>query len=74
MTTSGLYGTVVGINDDDTVQLAIAPGVEVKWVLAALRDVASIPVPPVRQVTTRPMTSTATTAAARTIRSSPHSN
>ena len=31
MTTSGLYGTVVGINDDDTVQLAIAPGVEVKW-------------------------------------------
>ena len=47
VTTSGLYGTVVGINDDDTVQLAIAPGVEVKWVLAALRDVASIPVPPV---------------------------
>ena len=36
MTTSGLYGTVVGRNDDDTVQLAIAPGVEVKWALAAL--------------------------------------
>ena len=36
MTTSGLYGTVVGLNDDDTVQLAIAPGVEVKWALAAL--------------------------------------
>ncbi len=43
MTTSGLYGTVVGRNDDDTVQLAIAPGVEVKWALAALRDVASLP-------------------------------
>ena len=43
MTTSGLYGTVVGVNDDDTVQLAIAPGVEVKWAVAALRDVASLP-------------------------------
>jgi len=43
MTTSGLYGTVVGINDDDTVQLAIAPGVQVKWALAAVRDVASLP-------------------------------
>src|SRR5579859_4045561 len=37
MTTSGLYGTVVGRNDDGTVQLVIAPGVEVKWALAALR-------------------------------------
>jgi preprotein translocase subunit YajC len=45
MTTSGLYGTVVGVNGDDTVQLAIAPGVEVKWALAALRDVASLPPP-----------------------------
>ncbi len=43
MTTSGLYGTVVRRNDDDTVQLAIAPGVEVKWALAALRDVESLP-------------------------------
>jgi preprotein translocase subunit YajC len=43
MTTSGLYGTVVGINDDDTVQLSIASGVEVKWALAALRDAASLP-------------------------------
>ncbi|HZE48727.1 MAG TPA: preprotein translocase subunit YajC [Jatrophihabitantaceae bacterium] len=43
MTTSGLYGTVVGMNDDDTVQLSIAPGVEVKWAIAALRDVESIP-------------------------------
>jgi preprotein translocase subunit YajC len=43
MTTSGLYGTVVGRNDDGTVQLAIAPGVEVKWALAALRDATSLP-------------------------------
>lgn len=43
MTTSGLYGTVVRRNDDETVVLAIAPGVEVKWALAALRDVESLP-------------------------------
>ncbi len=43
MTTSGLHGTVVGKNDDDTVTLSIAPGVEVRWELAALRDVASLP-------------------------------
>ena len=43
MTTSGLYGTVVGVNPDDSVQLSIAPGVEVKWTVAALRDVASLP-------------------------------
>ena len=43
MTTSGLYGTVVRRNDDDTVQLAIAPGVEVKWALAALREAAELP-------------------------------
>jgi preprotein translocase subunit YajC len=43
MTTSGLYGTVTRLDDDDTVQLAIAPGVEVKWALAALRDVESLP-------------------------------
>jgi preprotein translocase subunit YajC len=44
MTTSGLYGTVVGRNDNDaTAQLAIAPGVEVKWALAALRDAKSLP-------------------------------
>ena len=42
MTTSGLYGTIVGRNDDGTVQLAIAPGVEVKWALAALRDAESL--------------------------------
>ena len=43
MTTSGLHGTVVSKNDDGTVQLAIAPGVEVKWALAALRDPVSLP-------------------------------
>jgi preprotein translocase subunit YajC len=43
MTTSGLYGTVVSINEDDSVQLSIAAGVEVKWTLAALRDLDSLP-------------------------------
>jgi len=43
MTTSGLYGTVVAKDEDGTVRLSIAPGVEVKWALAALRDVASLP-------------------------------
>lgn len=43
MTTSGLYGTVTGLNPDETVQLSIAPGVEVKWAIAALRDVESVP-------------------------------
>jgi preprotein translocase subunit YajC len=43
MTSSGLYGTVVARNPDDSVILAIAPGVEVKWALAALRDVDTLP-------------------------------
>ena len=44
MTTSGLYGTVTAINEeDDTVLLSIAPGVEVKFAFAALRDAASLP-------------------------------
>ena len=43
MTTSGLYGTVVARNDDDTVLLSIAPGIEVRWAAAALRDVAQLP-------------------------------
>lgn len=43
MTTSGLYGTVVARNDDDSVLLSIAPGVEVRWALAALRDLDSLP-------------------------------
>jgi preprotein translocase subunit YajC len=53
MTTSGLYGTVVGMNDDDTVRLAIAPGVEVKWAVAALRDQSTLP-DRYRQGLTRP--------------------
>lgn len=44
MTTSGLYGTVVSVDAaDDSVQLAIAPGVEVKWTIAALRGVTELP-------------------------------
>jgi preprotein translocase subunit YajC len=43
MTTSGMHGTVAAKNDDGTVQLSIAPGVEVRWEMAALRDVASLP-------------------------------
>ena len=43
MTTSGLYGTVVAINSDDTVILSIAPSVEVRWAFAALRDAAALP-------------------------------
>lgn len=42
MTTSGLYGTVVARHDDGTVVLSIAPGVEVKWAAAALRDAESL--------------------------------
>ena len=44
MTTSGLYGTVVSVDhEDDSVQLVIAPGVEVKWTIAALRSVTELP-------------------------------
>jgi preprotein translocase subunit YajC len=43
MTTSGLYGTVVSVLDGDKVMMSIAPGVEVKWALAALRDIDSLP-------------------------------
>jgi preprotein translocase subunit YajC len=43
MTTSGLYATVAAINGDGTVQLSVAPGVEVRWALAALRDAESLP-------------------------------
>lgn len=48
MTTSGLYGTIAARNSDDTVQLQIAPGLEVRWALAALRDADSL-APPFRQ-------------------------
>ena len=43
MTTSGLYGTVVSVNPDGTVLLSIAPGVEVRWTIAALREVGELP-------------------------------
>jgi preprotein translocase subunit YajC len=43
MTTSGLYGTVVSLNGDDSAQLSIAPGIEVRWAMAALRPVGSLP-------------------------------
>lgn len=42
MTTSGLYATVVARNDDGTAVLSIAPGVEVRWAVAALRDAESL--------------------------------
>jgi preprotein translocase subunit YajC len=43
MTTSGLYGTVVAVNADDTVALQIADGVQVRWALAALRLAEELP-------------------------------
>jgi preprotein translocase subunit YajC len=43
MTTSGLYGTVVSVNPDGTALLSIAPGVEVRWTIAALREVEELP-------------------------------
>jgi preprotein translocase subunit YajC len=43
MTTSGLYATVVEVNLDDTALLSIAPGVEVRWSIAALRIPAELP-------------------------------
>lgn len=38
MTTSGLYGRVTGIGDD-SVELEIAPGVEVRWAKPAIAEV-----------------------------------
>ncbi|WP_063910202.1 preprotein translocase subunit YajC [Herbidospora yilanensis] len=35
MTTTGLFGTVVGFSDDDVI-LEVAPGVETRWVKAAI--------------------------------------
>ena len=40
MTTSGLHGTVRGIEEaDDTLLLEIAPGVQVRWAVAAVARV-----------------------------------
>jgi preprotein translocase subunit YajC len=44
MTTSGLYATVISVDPvEDAALLSIAPGVEVKWTLAALRGLDEIP-------------------------------
>jgi preprotein translocase subunit YajC len=43
MTTSGLYGTVVGLGDD-TIELEISPGVTVRWAKAAVAEVKGTPV------------------------------
>ncbi|HEY0639152.1 MAG TPA: preprotein translocase subunit YajC [Pseudonocardiaceae bacterium] len=40
MTTSGLYATVVGL-DDDTIDLEVAPGVTSTWVRQAVREKVS---------------------------------
>lgn len=37
MTTSGLFGTIVGTTDD-TIELEIAPGLVTTWVRAAVRE------------------------------------
>jgi preprotein translocase subunit YajC len=44
MTTSGLYGTVVGLGDD-AIDLEISPGVTVHWAKAAVAEVKSAVVP-----------------------------
>lgn len=47
MTTSGMHGTITAIDPDndgsaaDSVTLSIAPGVEVVWALAAVREAPS---------------------------------
>ncbi len=38
MTTSGLYGTIIDISDEATIDLEIAPGVETTWLRAAVRE------------------------------------
>jgi len=43
MTTSGLYATVVRMNDDGTAVLSVADGVEVRWAVAALRLAEELP-------------------------------
>jgi preprotein translocase subunit YajC len=37
MTTSGLYGRIVGLTDD-TVELEVSPGVVVRWARAAIAE------------------------------------
>ena len=47
MTTSGLHGTIRGLDDtDDTVLLEVAPGVQVRWATGAIaRVLDGAPVP-----------------------------
>ncbi|WP_204016473.1 preprotein translocase subunit YajC [Sphaerimonospora thailandensis] len=40
MTTTGLFGTITGIEDDDVI-LEVAPGVETRWVKAAIGRVVT---------------------------------
>jgi preprotein translocase subunit YajC len=42
MTTSGLFGRIVGLGDD-SVELEIAPGVVVRWARAAIAEIRSAP-------------------------------
>jgi preprotein translocase subunit YajC len=43
VTTSGLHGTVVDIDDEDTIDLEIAPDVVTTWVRAAVREKIDLP-------------------------------
>jgi preprotein translocase subunit YajC len=36
MTSGGLYGTVRAVHDDDTISLEVAPGVELRYAIAAI--------------------------------------
>jgi preprotein translocase subunit YajC len=38
MTTSGMYGTVTDVDDDASITIEIAPGVETEWLRAAIRE------------------------------------
>ena len=38
MTTSGLYGTVTDTDNEQTISIEIAPGVETEWLRAAVRE------------------------------------
>jgi preprotein translocase subunit YajC len=43
MTTSGLYGTLVAVDDPEVVVLEVAPGVHTTWVRAAIAEVVQAP-------------------------------
>ncbi|WP_345386339.1 preprotein translocase subunit YajC [Nonomuraea salmonea] len=54
MTTTGLFATVVAVDNEDVV-LEIAPGIETRWVKAAIGRVVTPPAT-LRRVTSRPLT------------------